>query len=139
MLSLVLFLVLAAAVSYFVALPLLSPHKSQFKADSNHKANDLVERKEAIYAAIKEIEFDYQMGKLSEADFKELRQQYKDEAIGLLGKIDQVQEKAVKAKDVHATKKPKGGAQPGVKFCWLCGTSVTKGDAFCVSCGNKIE
>ncbi len=139
MLSLILFLVLAVAISYFVALPLMSTHKSQFKADSNHKANDLVERKEAIYAAIKEIEFDYQMGKLSETDFKELRQQYKDEAIGLLGKIDQVQEKAVKAKDVYATKKPINSTGPGVNFCWLCGTSVTKGDAFCVSCGNKLE
>jgi len=136
MVTVIIFLLLTAAVSYFVAAPILQSRRLQFKPDSNHSANDLIERKEAIYAAIKDIEFDYQMGKLSEEDFQALRQQYKDEAVGLLKKIDQGQHKPEK-KAKAASQKKAEEASP--KFCWSCGEAVNRGDKFCVNCGNALE
>lgn len=134
--TVILFLVLTAAVSYLVAAPILQSRRLQFNPDSNHKASDLIERKEAIYAAIKDIEFDYQMGKLSEEDFHALRQQYKDEAVGLLKKIEQIQHKTGKSKDATAAKKSE---QASPKFCWSCGAAVTRGDKFCANCGGALE
>ena len=137
MFTLIIFLLLTVVVSYFVVSPIMQSRKRYFKNDSNHKANDLIERKETIYAAIKDIEFDYQMGKLSEEDFQALRQQYKDEAVGLLKKIDQIQHKPVKGKSKSASHKKSEDAS--TKFCWNCGAAVTRDDKYCTNCGNALE
>jgi cytochrome c-type biogenesis protein CcmH/NrfG len=135
------FFILSIAVSLFVVYPIVQTKRGVgFKDSSNHRARDLEDRKEAIYAAIKDIEFDYQMGKLSEEDFKELRQQYKDEAVGLLQKIDQIQKTRFKSKKIHAAKKQQiKSDSKEIKFCWICGTAVTKSDKFCINCGNKLK
>lgn len=52
------------------------------------RLSELESRREALYGAIKELEFDYRMGKLSEADYEELDASYKLEAISLLKEID---------------------------------------------------
>lgn len=54
------------------------------------RLSELESRREALYAAIKELEFDYRMGKLSETDYKELDERYKLEALSLLKEIDAV-------------------------------------------------
>lgn len=133
--TLLLFFAITLLIAFFVAIPMLqrSPRFGFGKIGSNHRANDLVERKENIYAAIKEIEFDYQMGKLSEEDFKALRQQYKDEAVNLLKKIDQLQGKPAGQKKGAKT------AQTSPNYCWVCGTAVTESDKFCANCGTKIR
>lgn len=136
--TLAIFFVITLLVAFFVAMPMLQARTHRFglgKFSSNHGANDLIERKEGIYSAIKEIEFDYQMGKLSEEDFKALRQQYKDEAVNLLKKIEQIQRKP--AKPAGKAKKPTEQKSPN--FCWVCGTAVTKSDKFCANCGTKIQ
>lgn len=136
--TLLLFFAITLLIAFFVAIPMLqrSPRFGLGKIGSNHSANDLVERKESIYSAIKEIEFDYQMGKLSDEDFKALRQQYKDEAVNLLKKIDQVQRRPGKSsgQTKRATKK-----QTSPNYCWVCGTAVTQNDKFCANCGTKIQ
>lgn len=50
--------------------------------------HNLILQKESAYAAIKELDFDYNMGKLSEEDYQELKQQYKQKAVALLQQID---------------------------------------------------
>lgn len=50
----------------------------------------LNQQKELAYAAIKELDFDYNMGKLSEEDYNELKRQYKLEAVSVLQRIDQL-------------------------------------------------
>ena len=136
MMTTILFVLLVILVSIFVMQPLIKPihRRKHAKASSNHVAGDLLERKETIYAAIREIEFDYQMGKLSEEDFQQLRQQYKDEAIAVLQRLDKAQGK--KAKKASGRNSP---ADQGVaKFCSQCGTAVTKNDKFCSACGSNL-
>jgi F0F1-type ATP synthase membrane subunit b/b' len=127
------FVILVIVVSVFVMQPLLqSKNKSrQKKISSNHVAGDLLERKETVYAAIKEIEFDYQMGKLSEEDYNSLRQQYKDEAVSILKKLDTFQ-----SQKSHKSGSKKSTA--ATVFCSQCGNKVVKTDKFCSSCGSKI-
>lgn len=138
-----LFILLVIAVVLFVGYPLFETRTKKgiwSRSASNSRARDLEDRKEAIYAAIKDMEFDYQMGKLSDEDFKALRQQYKEEAIGLLKKIDQIQSKKVKAKGVYSKQKQKiKSDSKDVNFCWICGTAITDGDEFCANCGNKLK
>ena len=132
MITTILFIMLTALVSLFVLQPLMNPGKGRKHGSpsSNHVAGELIERKEAIYAAIKDIEFDYQTGKLSEEDFRQLRQQYKDEAIAVLKKLDKS----------HSSKSPKKStaAKSQANFCSSCGNPVKKTDRFCTSCGSKL-
>jgi rRNA maturation endonuclease Nob1 len=139
MVSLLFFILLTLLVSYFVVSPIvkakLQPANLAAK-DSNHRADDLIARKETIYAAIKDIEFDYQMGKLSEADFQELRQRYKEQAVSLLKEIDKIESKVMKG--ASSRKAPKN-ASTDAKFCWMCGTAITQQDKFCANCGTKLD
>jgi len=137
MAAILFFIFLASVVSFYVVFPIIQARTqigSWKEPSSNNYASDLIERKEAIYAAIKDIEFDYQMGKLSKEDYQELRQQYKDDAVKLLKKIDQKQKKVIKGEAIRAKKK---NAQPN--FCWMCGTALVASDKFCANCGEKIE
>lgn len=125
-------------VTYFVVLPIVQAKMRQGQwanPETNHRANELVERKENIYAAIKELEFDYQMGKLSEEDFQELRQQYKQEAVGLLKKIDKIQSKK---RQFSKGKSAQKRGDSSIKYCWICGLAVTELDRFCANCGTNL-
>ncbi len=137
MAAILFFIFLASVVSFYVVFPIIQARAqigSWKEPSSNNYAGDLIERKEAIYAAIKDIEFDYQMGKLSKEDYQELRQQYKDEAVKLLKKIVEKQKKVIKGEAIRAKKKD---AQ--ANFCWMCGTALVASDKFCANCGEKIE
>ncbi len=135
-----LFVVVAIMVFAFVAMPIYNAknRKSGFsKNNVNHRAIELKERKDAIYEAIKDIEFDHQMGKLSDEDFQELRQQYKSEAVDLVKKLVQAQPKRGKTKILQSKKKKQTSGS--LKFCWECGAEVNGGDKFCGSCGRNLK
>ena len=135
MAAIVFFIFLASVVSLYVVFPIVQA-KTRFgnwQESSNHHAGDLIDRKEAIYAAIKDIEFDFEMGKLSKEDYEELRQQYKDDAVGLLKKIEQKQMKVAKG---GKNRSGKEGAK--ANFCWICGTALVATDKFCANCGNEV-
>ncbi len=142
--SIILFVLLSILVSVFVVMPLVQNRNRKQALNGVHAnvhAGELAERKQNLYKAIKEIEFDFEMGKLSEADFQELRQQYKDEAVTVLKRLDQVTSKKVGSKEILTkgaqSKSGKGGAK--AKFCWVCGTGLATKDNFCPSCGTNVR
>ena len=50
----------------------------------------LLVQKEVAYATLKDLDFDFKTGKLSEEDYQELKTRYKNEALNILEKIDNV-------------------------------------------------
>jgi hypothetical protein len=56
--------------------------------EERRRLRDLLSAKEATYTALREIEFDHMMRKLSDADFQTLRSQYRAQAVRLLKEID---------------------------------------------------
>jgi hypothetical protein len=48
----------------------------------------LLQKKDSIYENMKDLEFEWKMGKLSEEDFHKLRDEYKMEAALVLDRID---------------------------------------------------
>ncbi len=88
---------------------------------------------EAVYQECLEIEFDYQMGKLSKEDFQELRQKYKNEAVQLLQRIGQVSERGTKKT------KQKGSRADNINFCWGCGEPLEGNETFCSGCGEPLK
>jgi ribosomal protein L40E len=79
---------LALLVVGFVGYPLLRQDWEEEEVTVPEELQELYRRKESTYSALKELEFDYKTGKLSEADFTELDTKYRAEAIELLEAID---------------------------------------------------
>lgn len=51
----------------------------------------LLRKKETVYENIKDLEFEYKMGKLSDEDFQRLRNDLSREAYEILARIDAIQ------------------------------------------------
>ncbi len=49
----------------------------------------LLEQREAAIAGLVELDFDHALGNLNEADYRDLKTQYRDQAIGLLQRLEQ--------------------------------------------------
>jgi hypothetical protein len=80
--------ILALGLVAFVGYPLLRELGDEEAVAVPEELQDLYARKESTYSALKELEFDYKTGKLSEVDFRELDAKYRHEAIELLEAID---------------------------------------------------
>jgi hypothetical protein len=82
-------LAVIAAVAWLVAGPLLAGRGAEPAAPAADLERYRLEKeKELAYAAIKEAEFDFQMGKLSEDDYRLLREKYEGRALAALAALE---------------------------------------------------
>jgi hypothetical protein len=63
------------------------PLESFSSLGAGDREKRLQQAKEDVYEAIKEMDFDYGMGKISENDYQELRSQYKTKAVEILKEL----------------------------------------------------
>ncbi len=86
-----LFLILAIT-GYLVILPLVRREYTADSCTSPDSDEESLERtKEAVFTTINEIEFDYKMKKLSDDDYRNLKQQYKQKALEILNEEDELE------------------------------------------------
>ncbi|MDQ7054709.1 MAG: zinc ribbon domain-containing protein [candidate division KSB1 bacterium] len=123
---------LAILTAIYIGYPFYKSRQTSMNFNVNHSIEDLEAQKIEIYKAIKDIEFDYEMGKLSREDFEQLRSQYKAEAVNILKQLDQIRP----GQRRRATKTP---AQAGQRFCAQCGSPVHAQDRFCSNCGAALH
>ncbi len=119
---------LAAVTTFFIAWPFFQKEQVELDFNSTNKIDELLARKAEVYSAVKDIEFDWEMGKLSQDDFHELRDSYKTEAAQLIQRIEQIQ-----SGGKHKKKK----SSKAEKFCHECGDKIAADDKFCMNCGAK--
>ena len=85
-------LVLVATVAFFVSLPLFFQRRESVPiSESDPHIERWKWQKEEAYAALKEAEFDLQMGKLSEEDYRLLQTKYEARALEAIAQLDQIQ------------------------------------------------
>ncbi len=89
---------------------------------------NLLSAREATYSAIKDLEADHAMRKLSDADYGNLRGKYEAKALTILQKLDAVQ--------VNIQPATRAAVPSGV--CPQCGASVVAGAKFCRHCGASV-
>jgi hypothetical protein len=90
----------------------------------------LDERKAAIYENLRDLQFEYRVGKLSDADYQQTKLVLQKELAVVLAEIERVGTPGVKE-----TPKPK--AAPGT-VCPHCGASFQKAMKFCGECGKAM-
>jgi hypothetical protein len=87
---------MAIAALLIVMLPMFGRRKFLHNLEEMFTVGDakrlayLNQKKESIYANIKELDFEYEMGQLSEEDFSRIRQGYLSEAQQVVKAIDEV-------------------------------------------------
>ncbi len=89
---------------------------------------NLLSAREATYGAIKDLEADHATGKLSAADYGNLRAKYEAKALTILQKLDAVQ--------VNTQQTRHGAAPDGT--CGQCGEPIVSGAKFCRHCGASL-
>jgi hypothetical protein len=108
--ELVVKVLLALIVVGFVGYPILKEEGDDEVVEIPEEQQELYRRKESTYSALKELEFDYKTGKLSDVDFRELDGKYRAEAIELLEAIESL-EKDEEPRPRSASK-PKSARRP---------------------------
>lgn len=83
-------LLMTAAVVGLLGYPLLRPARSLAVTGpiDGRRREEVLSRRDAAYAAIKELDFEYQLGNLSQQDYEDLRDRYRDRAAGVLQELD---------------------------------------------------
>ncbi len=102
----------------------------------------LDERKAAIYESLRDLQFEFRLGKLSDADYQQTKKDLQKELAQVLAEVDKLREqlgqlgaKPVKAASAAA---PKVTA-PGKYVCPSCRAEFDQELKFCGECGQPMR
>jgi len=141
-----------------------SPSKAN---TTTQTVDELIARRDAIYAALKDADFDRETGKLAEEDYQIVRTRYMNEAAHILRQLDRLAPEAEAALDaeierdvaelrsdgddgysadlagaveaeVAALIKRTAAADKHALACPDCGQPYQPGDVFCPACGASL-
>jgi hypothetical protein len=97
----------------------------------------LEERKATIYENLRDLQFEYRVGKLSEHDYTRTKQDLQRELAAVLAEIDRVESPgATPAPPVTAPAEKRAGE--GAVACPHCGARFPSAMKFCGECGRPI-
>ncbi len=119
-----------------------------FIYDGYSQVDDLEDKKLRVYGNIKDLEFDYALGRLSEYDFQTIRNRFTDEATQVLARIEQLKKHDLDLlikNDLKKLKSPPHSATETrtktnrtVKYCIECGEPNPLKAKFCSACGENF-
>jgi len=94
----------------------------------------LEQRKAQIYENLRDLQFEYRLGKLSDEDYQKTKVDLQRELAKVLAEIDTMQPAQAKAAVAAAESKPK----PDGKTCPHCGAKFPLALKFCGACGKAM-
>lgn len=106
----------------------------------------LDDRKAAIYENLRDLQFEYRLGKLSDSDYQNTKKDLQKELATVLAEVDrlkaQIASNPAMAVSTPAPK-PKteraAAAKPIVFVCPSCGATFEKSLKFCGECGKSMK
>ena len=125
------------------------------------RARELEREKQLVLKAIKEIELDYQMRKIADADYREMIERYRTRAMRLISEIEvgdnfrelierELKDRLAASRPRASALRPTRGAAPvapprdaapqvpAASACAACGTVNDHDAQFCKKCGVKL-
>jgi hypothetical protein len=129
------FVLIAAALTLVVVLYTLFVRATDLPAEiPDSPVRHLETRKAAIYENLRDLQFEYRVGKLSDDDYQRTKKEMQTELAAVLAEIDAVQQQ--KAPTASQTiRKPK--AEAG-RVCPHCAAKFEKPLKFCGECGKAM-
>ena len=98
----------------------------------------LDERKAAIYENLRDLQFEYRVGKLSDADYQNSKRDLQKELAGVLAEVDKLKLQL----GVNGAAPPPPAAKPqkiAANVCPGCGATFEKELKFCGECGKPMK
>lgn len=97
----------------------------------------LEERRAAIYENLRDLQFEYRVGKLSDTDYQAVKNNLQRELAGVLAEIDRITGGKPPAKTAN---KPAATPTPSdmAKECPHCGARFSNPMKFCGECGKAM-
>jgi hypothetical protein len=137
---------LAAGGFYRVLSPLVSDPADIAQEPLSERARAVLEREKALaLRALKELEFDRSMGKVSQADFDEMAGRLRARALSFMKQLDEdasgyrsVIERELQARLAASAAKPESSPLPAHSESCTCGTVNDPDAVFCKRCGTKL-
>lgn len=87
--------------------------------------NDLYGKREIVFEALRDLQFEFATGKLAASDYEQLKGTYELQAAQILQQLD-------------ALKPGTGKTAQGTRTCPRCHTNMNAHDKFCTKCGAKL-
>jgi hypothetical protein len=115
----------------------------------------LDERKASIYENLRDLQFEYRVGKLSDADYQHTKQDLQKELAAVMAEVDklkaqlngsaapappkQLAEAHDRSRDRKGTEQSKPKPKPEAWTCSACGATFEKELKFCGECGKPMK
>jgi hypothetical protein len=96
----------------------------------------LEQRKAQIYENLRDLQFEYRVGKLSDEDYQKTKVGLQTELAGVLAEIDRVQPEA--AAIPAPAPPPAPPLSDSAKLCPHCGAKFARAMKFCGECGKAM-
>lgn len=98
----------------------------------------LEDRKHAIYDNLRDLQFEYRLGKLSDEDYQQTKRALQRELAGVLAETEEIV-KRLGLKPVPVPPAPKPAARPVIStVCPHCGATFPQVLKYCGECGRAI-
>jgi NADH pyrophosphatase NudC (nudix superfamily) len=117
-----------------IAFTLLVRGKDIPEAPPVSPVQHLVERKAQIYDNLRDLQFEYRVGKFSDEDYQKTKLDLQKELAKVLAEIDAIQPQQVKA---AATAAPERKVK-ALNECPHCGAKFAQSMKFCGECGKAM-
>ena len=98
----------------------------------------LDERKAAIYENLRDLQFEYRVGKLSDQDYQQTKRDLQGELAGVMADIDRLKQSLSVNGSVPAPAPPKPKAADEFT-CPACGAKFKQALKFCGECGKPMR
>lgn len=127
-------ILIALAVGGFVLWPALAgPRAHWVFSEEDTPEGRLAVRKEVLMGNLVDLDFEFAMGKLSEDDYRSIRESLKRQTLGVM---EQIEVLAQSESAIGGAKGTKTKATPA--FCASCGGNLPPRAAFCPHCGTRV-
>ena len=129
--------VLTVLAFVFIVYPLFKQRSRSADSVKDEKLQELHSKRDTTYSMLKELEFDFQSGILTDEDYHDLETRYKRKAISILRDTDALEKDTgvedELEKQILQLRRSKG------LFCPQCGARRQEGDRFCSRCGTSLS
>jgi rRNA maturation endonuclease Nob1 len=98
----------------------------------------LDQRKAAIYENLRDLQFEYRVGKLSDTDYQNTKKDLQKELAAVLGEVDRLKVQ-LGMNGVAPPSKPKVQPKETGLVCPSCGAKFEKELKFCGECGKPMK
>ncbi len=139
----ILAIVISAAALLIVAYPILAKARETQPAvaSAQEEIDELLARRDAVFQALRDLNFDHQVGKVTNDDFAVFEANLKESAADTLAAIDQWESAVDQAMNAALDREieiRRAELLDGGRSCPRCGRPAVAEDKFCAACGAAL-